>query len=240
MSSCSSQTSGCSQLRSGCSGANRCRYHSPSATRVQAEPPKIDCQPFGGSSPSAPLPGRNQKRRRAGGSGGRGERLLEPRVLVGDVVRDDVDDRADPERAGLGDQLLGFPERPESGIDRAVVGDVVAGVGERRRVPRVEPERVDAERGQIRETRAHARQIADAVAVRVGEAPDVDLVDDRVAPPGALGRTLRRRPLRSRIRRFRLPHHSCQEWHSRQTNARHKHASAVLVLNNARQIAWSD
>jgi hypothetical protein len=50
------------QFRSGCSGAKRCRYHSPSATRVQALPPKIDCHWFGGSSPLAPRPGRNQKR----------------------------------------------------------------------------------------------------------------------------------------------------------------------------------
>ena len=31
---------------------------------------------------------------------------------------------------------------------------------------------------------ADAGEVADPVAVRVGEAPDVDLVDDRVAPPG--------------------------------------------------------
>ena len=37
--------------------------------RVQAEPPKIDCQPFGGSSPVSPLPARNQKRARSGEPG---------------------------------------------------------------------------------------------------------------------------------------------------------------------------
>ena len=104
-------------------------------------------------------------------------------MLVGDVVRDDVDDRADPERTRLGDQLLGLLEGAEDGIDRPVVGDVVAGVGERGRVPGVEPEGVDAEILEIRESRANAGQVADSVAVRVAEAPDVDLVDDRVAPP---------------------------------------------------------
>ena len=121
-------------------------------------------------------------------SRGRGERLPEPRVLVRDVVRDDVDDRADAERPRLRDQLLGFPQRPERGIDRAVIRDVVAGVGERRRVPRVEPERVDAERGEIGKAIAHPGEVADPVAVRVGEAPDVDLVDDRLVPPRALDR----------------------------------------------------
>jgi hypothetical protein len=33
--------------------------------RVHAGPPKMDCQPFGGSRPSVPRPGRNQKRSRA-------------------------------------------------------------------------------------------------------------------------------------------------------------------------------
>ena len=40
------------------------------SVRVHAGPPKIDCQPFGGSSPSAPVPGRNQKRARSGDPGG--------------------------------------------------------------------------------------------------------------------------------------------------------------------------
>ncbi len=45
MSSNSARTSGCSQFRSGCSGANMCRYQGPalpsaSVTRVQALPPK--------------------------------------------------------------------------------------------------------------------------------------------------------------------------------------------------------
>ena len=151
--------------------------------RVHAEPPKIDCQPFGGSSPSGPRPGRNQKRSRSGEPGARRERRAEPRVLVRDVVRDDVDDRADPERARLGDQLLGLREGPERRVDRPVVGDVVARVGHRRRVPGVEPEGVDAEVAQVGQPVADARQVADAVAVRVGEAPDVDLVDDGVAPP---------------------------------------------------------
>ncbi len=61
----SSTTSGLSQLKSGCSGANRCRYHSPSAIRVHAGPPKIDVQSLGGSSPFSPRPGRKWKRSRS-------------------------------------------------------------------------------------------------------------------------------------------------------------------------------
>ena len=96
-----------------------------------------------------------------------------------------------PSALSLGDQLLRFPEGPESGINRAVVNDVVAGVGQRRWVPRVEPKRVNAERGQVRQVRPDSRQIARAVAVGVGKTPNVHLVHDRITPPGALGRTLR-------------------------------------------------
>ena len=131
-------------------------------------------------------PGRNQKRVALGRAGRGAQRRLEPRVLVGDVVRDDVDDRADAELARLGDQLLGLLERPEARVDRAVVRDVVAGVGHRRRVPGVEPERVDAELAQVGQALEHAGEIADPVAVRVGEAAHVDLVDDGVAPPARI------------------------------------------------------
>jgi hypothetical protein len=103
------------------------------------------------------------------------------------MVRDDVHDRADTELARGGDQLLRLLERPEGGVDRPVVDDVVAVVGQGRRVPGVEPERVDAQLVQIREPRAHTGEVTRPVAVPVGEAPDVHLVDDRVPPPGLAG-----------------------------------------------------
>ena len=73
-SSCSAQTSGCVQLRSGCSGVNRCRYHSPgvpsgSVVRVHVEPPKLDTQCVGMPDPSGPVPGWNQNRDRSGDPG---------------------------------------------------------------------------------------------------------------------------------------------------------------------------
>ncbi len=59
-------TSGCCQLRSGCSGAYRWRYHSPSGRRVHAGPPKQETQSLGGSAPSGPRPGRKTYRWRSG------------------------------------------------------------------------------------------------------------------------------------------------------------------------------
>ena len=84
---------------------------------------------------------------------------------------------------GLGDQRLRLLERPERRVDDAVVGDVVAAVGERREVPRREPDGVDAEVAQVGQPGADAGEVAGPVAVAVGEAADVDLVDHRAPPP---------------------------------------------------------
>ena len=79
------------------------------------------------------------------------ERLLEPGVAIGDVVGDDVDDRADPHLERFRDERLGLLEAAECGVDRPVVGDVVAAVGQRRHVPGREPHRVHPEIAQVRE-----------------------------------------------------------------------------------------
>jgi hypothetical protein len=111
------------------------------------------------------------------------ERRLEPLVLVGRVVGDQVDDEADAAGMRLGDQLVEVVERAEDGIDVAVVGDIVAGILLRRGHERRQPQRVDAELGQVVEVRRDAPQIADAVAVRIREGARVDLVDHGRAPP---------------------------------------------------------
>ena len=158
---------------------------SSSAVRVQAEPPKIDCQPFGGSSPCSPVPGRNQKRARSGEPGGEASAARNHGCwsetwfgTMSTIVRM-------PSARASAISCSASLERAEGGVDRAVVGDVVAGVGQRRRVPGVEPEGVDAEVAEVGQPVEDAGQVADPVAVGVGEAADVDLVDDGVAPPPA-------------------------------------------------------
>src|SRR5258708_17360282 len=64
------------------------------------------------------------------------ERRLEPDVLVGHMVRDDVQDGPQAPRGGLGDERLSFLDGAEGGVDRAVVRDVVAAVAERGEIPR--------------------------------------------------------------------------------------------------------
>ena len=149
-SSCSRRTAGWDQLRSGCSGAKRWRYHSPSSTRVQGEPPNSRRQSLGGSSPCSPRARRGSGRGpRSGLPGPAASAARNQTVLVGDVVGHDVDDRADPQFARLGDQLLGLGEGAEGRVDGPVVGHVVAAVGHRREVPGGEPQCVDAEFGEV-------------------------------------------------------------------------------------------
>jgi hypothetical protein len=104
-------------------------------------------------------------------------------VLVRGVVGDEVDQHPQSERVGVGDEPLRVGQRAEGRVDAAVVGHVVARVDLGRRVERVEPDGVDAEVAQVGQARADAGQVPDAVTIAVGEAADVDLVGDGLAPP---------------------------------------------------------
>ncbi len=115
------------------------------------------------------------------------QRRLEPLVLVGGVVGHQVDDDAQVQLVGPGHQGVGVGQRAEQRVDVAVVGDVVAVVVLRRGVERRDPQRVDTQLGEVGEPRRDAGEVADAVAVAVGEAADVDLVDDGVPPPVVAG-----------------------------------------------------
>lgn len=96
-------------------------------------------------------------------------RLDEPRVLVARVVHHEVHHDPDAPLVRLGQQQVELVERAEQRIDVLVVGDVVAVVVLRRGVDRREPDHVDSEIGEVAEPRADAAEVADAVAVRVGE-----------------------------------------------------------------------
>ena len=108
---------------------------------------------------------------------------LEPRVLVGRVVDDEVDHHPDAAVAGLVDELDEVAERAEPGVDGVEVGDVVAVVAVGAGVDRVEPDARDAEPGEVVEPVDESGEIADPVAVGVLERVDVEAVDDTVAIP---------------------------------------------------------
>ena len=85
------------------------------------------------------------------------------------------------------DQRLEVGQVSVLGRDPGVVADVVAEVVQRARVDRRQPQGVHVQGGigpaQVVEPRHDPGQVADAVAVRIGEAARVDLVDDGAFPP---------------------------------------------------------
>ena len=108
---------------------------------------------------------------------------LEPRVLVGRVVDDQLDQHPDAARVRLGDQHLEVVERAVARVHIPVVRDVVPVVLQRRREEREQPEACDAEVLQVIELAREAWKIADAVVGAVEERLDVRFVDDGVLVP---------------------------------------------------------
>ncbi len=129
------------------------------------------------------LAGTEQVARPLGRAGLAGQCCPEPGVLARGVVGHEVDDDPQPELVCGGDQRVGVGQGAEERVDVLVVGHVVAVVVLRRGVERRDPERVDPEVAEVGQPRRDPRQVADAVAVAVGEAADVDLVGHGVAPP---------------------------------------------------------
>jgi hypothetical protein len=99
------------------------------------------------------------------------------------VIRHEVEQDPQPPGVRLVDEHPGSREVAEERIDVPVVGDVVSAIGHRRRVPRIDPEPVDAEVDEVVEVPADAVDVPHAIAVGIGEAPDIDLIDDGVPPP---------------------------------------------------------
>jgi hypothetical protein len=132
-------------------------------------------------STSADTSGSDESR---AGSGLGGQCFLEPRVLVGEMVRDEVDRYSDPPCVRGGNQRVEVGNRAEYRVDIGRVRNVVPAVCARRRVERAEPQGVDSELLQIVQPIPKPDQVAEAIAVPVGEALRVDLIEHRAPPPG--------------------------------------------------------
>ena len=126
-------------------------------------------------------------------------------MLVGGVVRHEVEDQLEAARVRVGEQRVEIGQRAEQRIDVAIIGDVVAEIGHRRGIDRRDPDRVDAEPDQMVEAAANAAQVADAVAVAVLERARIDLIDDARLPPHVIVPCLRssRRPGHAFVERIR-------------------------------------
>ena len=78
-----------------------------------------------------------------------------------------------PRRWACAQELLEVVQGAVGRMDVGVIGDVVAVVAQRRRIERQQPERGDAEVLEVIELADQAAEVADAVAVAVGEGADV-------------------------------------------------------------------
>ena len=158
ISSCSARTSGWSQCRSGCCGGEQVEVPlARSSVGVRRAGPGLAAAEFGRPTGrrlvarwAAPRSEPEPVTLRGARSGREGS--LEPFVAIGHMVGNDVDDRADAQRSGFGDERLRLLERAEGRIDRPVVGDVIAAVREGGEVPRREPDGVDPEVAQVGES----------------------------------------------------------------------------------------
>ena len=112
---------------------------------------------------------------------------LEPGVLIGGVVDDELDHDLHVAGVGFGEELAEVIEGSVGGVDADVVGDVVAVVAEGRGEEGEEPEAGDAEFLEVVELGDEALEVADAVGVGVGEGANVELVDDGVFVPERVG-----------------------------------------------------
>jgi len=115
-------------------------------------------------------------------------------VVAAGVVGHQVDDHPQPQLVGARHQGVGVGQGAEQGVDGAVVGHVVPRVVHRAGVERRQPQRIHAEFDEVIQAGGDARQVTDAVAVGVGPAARIDLVDHGAAPPGttAVGRVRHR------------------------------------------------
>jgi hypothetical protein len=74
-------------------------------------------------------------------------------------------------------------ERAKDQIDVLIIGNVITEIGHRRRIDWGQPNCVDAELGQVRQTLADSSEIADAVCIAVLKRSRIDLINDRRLPP---------------------------------------------------------
>ena len=184
MSCIAASTSGLSQLRSGCSAMNECRYHCPVAlveASTRGRPP--------GTRTSSRSAARRCRRRRARrtsrGAGCRAsERDSRNHGWRSELWLGTQSTTTRMPRAWASSSRRSKSSSvPNDRVDVEVVGDVVAEVGHRRAVERRQPDRLGAELREVVEARGDAAQVADAVAVGVGEGARVDLVDRPALPP---------------------------------------------------------
>ncbi len=118
---------------------------------------------------------------------GREPSRLEPGVLIGGVVDNQLHHDLHIALVGGVQEQLEVVDRAVTGVDRKVIGDVVAVIAQGRRKKRQEPEAGNAQILQVVELGQKAGKVADAVVVGVGKSTHVELVNNGVFVPEWIG-----------------------------------------------------
>ena len=115
--------------------------------------------------------------------------VMEPRMLVRSVCKNQIGDDLEAEGVGAFNQAIEIGQGSEYGIDVAIVCHVIAEILHGRGEEGAQPHGVYAERGDMIQVPGNAGQIPDAVAVRIGETARIDLIDHSTTPPvGSAGK----------------------------------------------------
>jgi len=113
-------------------------------------------------------------------------RILEPGMLIGGVVDDQIDQDAHAELMRLMREIDEVTQRAVGGIHLVVIADVVAVVAARGLLERVQPDARGAQPRDIVEAAHQALEVPDTVTVRVEKRRNVETVDDGVLVPEVL------------------------------------------------------
>src|SRR6185437_7804467 len=107
----------------------------------------------------------------------------EPRMLVGGVVHNEIDDDAHSTLFAATGELNKVAERAVAGIDRIIIADVVAIVAAGRALKWHEPQRGDSHTLQVIEPAKKALEVSHSVAVCIHIGGDRETVENCVLVP---------------------------------------------------------
>src|SRR5579859_4571899 len=110
-------------------------------------------------------------------------RFPEPRMLVGGVVRNEIQDDLDMLAVRLLNEVIEIRECAEEGVDVDVVADVVSEIHHRRWEDWRNPDGVHAEPLEVVQFLRNARDVAGPVGVGVHERTRVNLINQSPLPP---------------------------------------------------------
>src|ERR1051325_4908120 len=138
-------------------------------------------------------------------------------MLVGSMIEHVVYDDLDAALVRFTHEAVEIRERAELRVDVFVVAHVVAEINLRRRIEGSDPDGIHAKLGEVVQLRRDSVKVSDTVAVGILKTARVNLVKDRVLPPGgAEGALAARHARRPTIRwpapllRYRGPGHAAK------------------------------